>query len=449
MWLNQKIGRTGVGYDGLASLPRDTTFKVNSEAPSYRYLILAALLTCAFLARLGVRLAFGGEYFWANSYRAYYDLAENILSGKGFCFDTVCAWLPPLYPSFLTVSALAGKNYLFVVVPQALMGAGTALCAFLIGRRIFNTTVGLIACGVTAMYPYYVMHDTALQDTGMFTFGTALSVWLLLRASALERNRDWFLAGLALGSIALVRASAASIVGVALLWTVVWGAQGDVWARLRKSLALLLAIALVLGPWLTRTYDLTGAAVLSSQTGLALWTGNNPETFSYYPAASIDRSKAQAVSKFSQADRAELNRLAGNEIATSDWFAHRALGFILANPWQVLDGAFRKLEAGFSWRLNPTRALPVQAAHAVGYVPVAVLGIAGMFVAWYRREVILIGMLFLAFVAVTAIFWAHTSHRIYLDVYWIIFAASMLERIRLRLRYSVPAEPLVNPAQAL
>jgi uncharacterized membrane protein len=144
-------------------------------------------------------------------------LAENVLNGKGFCLDTTCAWLPPLYPLFLTVSALAGKSYLLVVVPQALMRAGTALCAFLIGRRIFNITVGLLACRITAIYPYYVMHDTALQETGMFAFGTALSVWLLLRSSTLNRNRDWFLAGFApsTASIALVRASAAPAAGVA------------------------------------------------------------------------------------------------------------------------------------------------------------------------------------------------------------------------------------------
>ena len=228
------------------------------------------------------------------------------------------------------------------------MGAGTALCAFLIGRQIFNATAGIIACAITAFYPYYVMHDTALQETGMVTFCTALSVWLLLRASGLNRNRGWVLAGLALGSIALARASVAPAAGVALLWTAIWGAQGNVWARFRKSSILLLAVTVMVGPWLIRTYDLTGAAVLNSQNGEALWAGNDSATFSHYPEGSIDRSRDEAWSKLTPADRAELDRSAGNEIATSNWFAHRALEFIWANPWLVLQGAFHKLEAGFS-----------------------------------------------------------------------------------------------------
>ena len=93
-----------------------------------------------------------------------------------------------------------------------------------------------------------------------------------------------------------------------------------------------------------------------------------------------------------------------------------------ANPGWVLQAGMRKLAAGFSWRLNPHREPLAQAAYAVGYVPVAVLGILGMVLARRRPETALVGLLFLAFMAVTFVFWAHTSHRTYLDVYWIVFA---------------------------
>jgi hypothetical protein len=98
------------------------------------------------------------------------------------------------------------------------------------------------------------------------------------------------------------------------------------------------------------------------------------------------------------------------------------------NPLLVLQGMFHKLDAAFSWRLNPLRGGLAQTAYSVAYIPVAVLGLVGMFLARRQRETILIGMLFVAFICVTAIFWAHTSHRSYLDVYWIVFAASVVER---------------------
>jgi 4-amino-4-deoxy-L-arabinose transferase-like glycosyltransferase len=386
---------------------------------------VAAILAFAFLARIGVRLAFGVEPFWKNSYATiYYSLAQNIVSGNGFCFKGTCAWLPPVYPLFLTPSVLS-NSYLLIVIPQALLGTGTAFCAFLIGRHIFNATAGILACAITAIYPYYVVHDTALQETGMVTFCTALAVWLLLRASKLNRITDWFLAGVALGVIPLIRASVAPAVVVGLLWSAVWGASGNRLERLRKSFILLLAVAMVTGPWLVRTFRLTGAPMISSQTGIALWMGNNPETFSHYPKESIDRSRDQAHMKLSEAD--QLQQL--GEVGQSNWFAHRALVYMRENPFTVLQGMLRKLAAGFSWRLNPSREPLAQAAYSTGYIPVAVLGLTGMFMARRRRETILIGLLFVAFICVTAVFWAHTSHRSYLDVYWIVFASWVLERI--------------------
>jgi len=236
---------------------------------------------------------------------------------------------------FLIPSVLAGKSFLLVVVPQALLGAATAWCAFLIGREMFNGRVGLLACAITAFYPYYVMHDTALQDTAMVTFVVALAVWLLLRASRLDRWFDWFAAGIALGAIPLVRASTAPAVAVGVIWCVVWGASG-VWpARLGRGLILVGAVVLTVAPWLSYTYRATGAPVVTSDTGLNLWVGNNPDTFSHYPGGSIDRSRDEALRMMSPADRAERQKLARGGRAQDDWFAHRAVAFIRENPGSV------------------------------------------------------------------------------------------------------------------
>src|SRR2546426_11491024 len=241
-------------------------------------LALVAILIAAFSVRVGVRVAFGEDYFWRNGYSAYYDLALNVISGKGLCFETTCAWWPPLYPLFLAFTALFGKHYLLIVVPQALIGTGTVLLAFLIGAEIFGSGVGLVASIISAFYPYYVMHDTALQETGMVTFVVALSIWLLLRAARLNRSSNWFLAGMALGAIALTRASTASFIPLALIWTTWVGASGSISVRLRKTAFIVLALTVTVGPWLIRTWRIIGEPVLSSQTGRALWIGNNAET---------------------------------------------------------------------------------------------------------------------------------------------------------------------------
>jgi hypothetical protein len=73
------------------------------------------------------------------------------------------------------------KNLFFLVVLfQSLIGAGTVLCAALIAREMFGSAAAITAAALTAFYSYYLVHDTALQETSLFTLLTAVSVLLLL-----------------------------------------------------------------------------------------------------------------------------------------------------------------------------------------------------------------------------------------------------------------------------
>ena len=55
---------------------------------------------------------------------------------------------------------------------------------------------------------------------------------------------------------------------------------------------------------------------------------------------------------------------------------------------------------------------------------------------WHWREHVLVYALFGAFTAVTAIYFGHTSYRAYLDLYWIAFAAGLLDEVlRKRFKY--------------
>src|SRR5439155_19801664 len=104
-------------------------------------------------------------------------------------------------------------------------------------------------------------------------------------------------------------------------------------------IVIVMALTVTVGPWLMRTWRITGAPVLSSQTGRALWIGNNPDTFSFYPNQSIDLSTAAAAAKLSVQDRAELER-SGTEVGKSSWFAAKGVAFIRQHPWLTIRQAF-------------------------------------------------------------------------------------------------------------
>jgi len=390
---------------------------------------LAAILLLAFVLRLAYRTYMGSADFWQNRYGFFYEIATNIVAGRGFGVDDAWAIRPPVYPCFLALSALAGGNYLLIVVPQALLGAGTALCAYLIADELFDRRSAVVAALLTAVYPYYVVHDTALQETGMATFAAALSTYLLLRARTSQSAILWLAAGALLALGVLIRVTLLPFARAAVAWLAAFG-QGPREQRLVRASVAALVLFLGVGAWVMRNYNAVGRPVLTSEAGFQFWMAHNPLTFSRYPTDSMDHSTELAFAALTPADRAELAVLAGDELSRNDWFFRRGLAYVRSNPGDTFEGALRKIAAGFSWVLNPRRGSLVQIPYLLSYGPISLLGIIGILLtrpAWRLHSVIYLQ--FLTFAGVTAIFWAHTNHRSYLDVYLIVFAAVVVERL--------------------
>ncbi|HKO42658.1 MAG TPA: glycosyltransferase family 39 protein [Pyrinomonadaceae bacterium] len=394
-------------------------------------LFLPSVFFLAFAARLGVRLYFGEEYFWRNSYSLFYQIAERLAAVHELSYEwlgTKYAHRPPVYPALLAATTVIfGKSYIAIVVLQSLIGAGTVLCAYFIGKELFNKNVGRLAAIGVAFYPYFVMHDTALQETGVFTFLTALSILLLLKSR--QSNTIAAAAGVALGLAILTRATLIGFVPLALLW-VLWLSDRVGGQVLKRTAAVSIGLMFVITPWLVRNYVRIGTPTISTLSGLTLWAGNNPHTFSNYPNQSIDRSVNTAWRELSPEEDAAIQQLSIDEVRQNAWFIDKALDYIRQHPQETAVRAFRKVAAGFSWTLNPRRERFVQVVYFLSYVPVLLMAIAGAWLARRRwRDYGLIAGLFLSFIIVTAIFFAHTSHRVFLDVYLIIFAAYAFHRI--------------------
>lgn len=318
---------------------------------------------------------------------------------------------------------------LTLLTTQALIGAGTVVSAYLIGRDLFNARAGLIAGCLCAIYPYYVVHDTAVQETGLYTFLTALAVVFLVRLRREPRVRWAAVAGATLGASLMTRVTIAPFVVLVPVWLVALGA-GDLRRRIVLAGVVAIGAAVVSGPWLVRNYMLLGRPVVTSLTGYLMWVGNNPYTFSHYPEGQIDESRNVAAAAMSRADVEDLASHSTNEIEASDWYERRAVAYMRAHPLATLRGAARKVVAGFSWVFSPRKGPLAQSVYFLSYAPILLLGLLGAFAtrrAW--RDHVIIYLLFLTFIGVTAVFWAHTAHRSFLDVYLMIFASAALVRL--------------------
>jgi 4-amino-4-deoxy-L-arabinose transferase-like glycosyltransferase len=412
--------------------------------PIYRKLIWIILL--AFAVRVAVRGYLGGQDFWENGYTFFFALAKNIAVGNGVSLDGehLTAFRVPLYPVFLSVVTLGHQTFVPVLLAQSLIGAGTVLCAALIAKELFDNTAAIIAAVLTAIYPYYVMHDTALQETGLYTFLVALAVLLLFCVRRSGSVLTAAAAGLVLGAAVLTRANLAPFALLAPFWLALAGELDALpWQRrIRVAIVCAGVGMLTVTPWLIRTYQLTRSVTLSTQSGFFLWLGNNPYTFTRYPQESIDRSQAVALAALSVQDKGELEARQHNEALVDEWYRKRALDYMRSHPRQTLEDGIRKLAAAFGWLPSPRRSFWPSLAHVLSYGPVMILGLWGM---WARRthwrEHSIFYTQFVAFAAVTAIFFGHTSYRAYLDVFWIVFAAGVLAAWIRKSQYSSLFEP--------
>jgi 4-amino-4-deoxy-L-arabinose transferase-like glycosyltransferase len=415
--------------------------------PIYRKLIWIFIL--AFAARVAIRWYSGAPDFWENGYTFFFDLAQNIAAGNGIAFNggPATSFRVPLYPVFLAAVTFGHKLFIPVLLAQSLVGVGTVWCAAMLAREIFGNTAAIIAAILTAIYPYYVVHDTALQETGLYTFLTALAVFLLLRARRNGSVVTGVGAGLALGAAVLTRANLAPFALFAPLWLALFGGPHAAPWRRRLWVAVLCAGvgALTVSPWLVRTYRLTGSATLSTQSGFFLWLGNNPYTFSHYPKESIDRSQATALAALSLQDKKELEVRSSNEAAVDQWFRNKGLDHIREYPWQTIGNGFRKMFDAFGWLLSPRHSFWPNLVQALSYGPIMILGLWGMWACRrHWREHSIFYAQFVLFAAVTAVFFGATSYRAYLDVYWIVFAAGVLAALQNKY-FKTGALPTMSP----
>ncbi len=146
---------------------------------------LAGVFILAVVLRVALHLHTRDAAYWSGDYSNYYVVAQNLLHGRGLVLEYLGpkrAFWPPVYPLFLVLGSAGGSGHWPVLLLQAAAGGGTVLCAYALCREWFDGRAARLASLGTALYPYYVSHDGSLQETGLFTFLTALSVLLLVRS---------------------------------------------------------------------------------------------------------------------------------------------------------------------------------------------------------------------------------------------------------------------------
>ena len=399
-------------------------------------LSLAAIVALAFLLRLISGLV-RGSGFVDDGYSFYAEIARTFWDGNGLCYapNDGCAVRVPLYPVLVAPFIAAGVAYPWLIILKALVGALQPLIAYGLGSALFNRRVAFVAAIGAAINPYAVWHGPSFQDTVIFNALIASAVLLLIHARRRDDPATSLTAGLCLALAMLTTARLILFVPVALAWMMAARRGSGLRARVLQTACVALPVVLLVGGWVARNARVVGAPVLTTEFGLSLWLANHPVTLAFLPDRSIDLATPVAWALLTHSERRAVLELSDSAVAEDRYFARLAIDNVAHDPWRVAAGAFRKVVYSFNGWLSPARGWPLQLAYLAIFAPLNALGLVGL---WQRRragpEHLLVLLLFVTFTVTTAIFWAHTSHRSFLHVFLIVYAASVVVPVITRTR---------------
>lgn len=234
------------------------------------------------------------------------------------------------------------------------LSVATVALAYVVGRRLFNPWVGLLAAAWLAIFPNLIYHTATFLTETLFMFlvmaALAVLLWRPWRAADAGDHRigagRLVAFGLVLGASILVRPVSAPFLPALALVLLVYGFG---WPRaLRYAVIALAATAAVILPWTVRNVIVMDAPiVLSTNIGDNLCIGHNPSArghFSFAAYETADYCNFDISRKYRNLarDEAEVQRNSDN--------TRTAIEFALKHPGRELELLSRK--AYYTWADN-------------------------------------------------------------------------------------------------
>jgi 4-amino-4-deoxy-L-arabinose transferase-like glycosyltransferase len=372
---------------------------------------------------------------------SYDALARSLLAGRGYSFtekwypftpaNTPTAHWSFLYPLYLAgVYAVVGYHPLAARIFQgAVGGALICLLIYLIGRRVFDETTGLVGAALAAVYGYFVYYSVALMTETYFIVCVLLSLHLSLELKEKPTPGRWVGLGLTLGLATLLRQTILIFVPFLLLWLF--------WELKKRNVRWwyfavpVIVIALLIAPWTVRNYLAYGQFLpLNSNAGYALYASNHPHLGTNW---SNDNIVVPVPEELRGQNEAELNEA----------LTRKGVEFILADPqrylWLTLD---KTLEYFKFWPSNDSSPLSnLTRVLSFGlYLPFMLLGLGLSFSRW--RGCLPLYLFSLVHTGIHLLSWPAPRYRLSVDAVFMIFAglaAVELVRRLLSARGRLPA----------
>ena len=244
---------------------------------------------------------------------AYDVLAQNIAMGDGYGWkpgEPTAYWAVGTSAAYALLYAVFGYHFLPIVILNVLVGVAIVALAMSLARRWLGEMQSILTGWILAIWPLLIEYTTVLASELLFNFCVLLALWLasMPHWKALPRS---LATSVVLAAACYVRPVALLIAPLVFLREAFFERQP---ARVITTsiIASIMMIILIL-PWSFRNQHVLNHFVLiSTNAGVNLWMGNNPNTTGGY----------MKPPKLNIINEAELDR----ELNQQAWF------YICQNP---------------------------------------------------------------------------------------------------------------------
>ncbi|HOK79337.1 MAG TPA: glycosyltransferase family 39 protein [bacterium] len=240
--------------------------------------------------------------FYFDDEHEYWKMVENFLQGRGLIVgENLKAYRPPLYPLFLVLFAKFGIGLKGIRISQCLISTASIYLVYCLGKRIYNKKVGILAAGISSIYPFFIFYSGFLLTETLFVF---LVAWCVLSFIKLTEKNVLpfygFVSGGVCGLAGLCRPTMELFFPFCVLFVLC--TKQEMKNKLKKMAFAIAGFILVLSMWVIRNYIVLGKFVPGTTMGGAVfWEGNNPYSQGgpcrYFPEGvwQIEESKRDAV----------------------------------------------------------------------------------------------------------------------------------------------------------
>jgi tetratricopeptide (TPR) repeat protein len=421
----------------------------NQGLPRQIYFTLGLILLLAFALRFSFFYQMAkspiAEMVIEDS-KTYHDWALRIAGGDWIGKDVFYAL--PLYPYLLgLIYTIFGSHLQTAKFIQILIGTVNCGLIFLLGRRLFNVSVGLVAAFLMSVYGWLIVYDSAILSPVLIIFLDALVLLYLLRLESRGSGwLGWLGAGLLIGLTATVSAHIIPFIPLVMVWLFLNPGFRTKQPRWISGAVYLLGVIMALSPITIHNWQVGRDFIpLTAHGGINFYIGNNPHSRGVFEPPPILRSGGATL----QRDAEKIARKAmGRELKPSEvsayWF-NQGFTFIKENPGKFGYLLFRKftifwdnleiadvIHPYFFIKVAPILKIPFL---LFGWIaPLSLLGLA---LSWKRRRRIYLIYFFIGgYIFSIILYFVNSRYRLPLVPFLLIFAAYSFswwwEKIRAR-----------------